>query len=86
MVGELLVGVGSILKRLEMETDFYSFVGKIGKVLEVLTDLHVLALLIINVTKSPSHKFSSSERYTFIRRLYRLIEFFAGLITPLAKK
>jgi hypothetical protein len=69
-----------------METDFYSFVSKIGKVLEVLMDLHVLALLIINVTRSPSHGFSGSQRYTFLRHLYRLIELFAGLITPLAKK
>jgi len=69
-----------------METNFYTFIDAIGRVLEVFMDLHVLALLIINVTKSPSRKFSSSERYTFFRHLYRLIELFAGLITPLAKK
>jgi hypothetical protein len=69
-----------------METDFYKLIDGAWKVMETFANLHVLALLIINVTRSPSHKFSSSERYTFIRRFYRLIELFAGLITPLAKK
>jgi hypothetical protein len=69
-----------------MEIDFHSFVSKVSHAIELLTDLHVLALLIINLTKSPAGSFSSSERYTFTRRLYRLIEFLAGLITPLAKK
>ncbi len=69
-----------------MGIDFHSFVSKARHVVEVLTDLHVLALLIINLTKSPTGSFSSGERYTFTRRFYRLIEFLAGLITPLAKK
>jgi hypothetical protein len=69
-----------------MGTDLHAFISKVGHVLQIIMDLHVLALLIINITKSPPTSFSSGEGYTLIRRLYRLIELLAGLITPLAKK
>ena len=54
--------------------------------LDVLVNLHVIALFIINVTRSPGKEFSVSNSYTSANRLYRLLEFLAGLITPLAKK
>lgn len=70
-----------------MQTEFHTWVVRISHILEILTNLHVLALLIINTTKTPSRAaLASDEGYSFIRHIYRLIELLAGLVTPLAKK
>jgi hypothetical protein len=69
-----------------MEFDLHTIITKVGHILEILTNLHVLALLIINTTRTPQRTFVPGESYSFIRRIYRLVELLAGLVTPLAKK
>jgi len=64
----------------------HNFSKTFGGVVEILMNLHLLAILIINVTRTPKDAFSEKTSYTSINRLYRIIEFLAGLITPLAKK
>jgi hypothetical protein len=41
--------------------------------------LHVLALLVINTTKTPKSNF-------MISKIYKMLEILAGLLTPLAKR
>ena len=72
-----------------MEIDLHTLITRVGQIMEIIMNLHVLALLIINTTKSPQRPprpLSSNKGYAFDRRVYRLIELFAGLITPIAKK
>ena len=72
-----------------MGTNIHSWITSAVHVVEILTNLHVLALLIINTTKSPQkppRPMAANKGYAFERRIYRLIELFAGLITPIAKK
>lgn len=64
----------------------HNFSKVFGEVVEILMNLHLLSLLIINVTRTPKDAFSEKTSYTSVNRLYRIIEFLAGLITPLAKK
>lgn len=64
----------------------HSFSKTLNAVVEIVMNLHLLALLIINVTRTPRDAFSEKTSYTSISRLYRIIEFLAGLVTPLAKK
>lgn len=64
----------------------HNFSKVFGEIVEILMNLHLLALLIINVTRTPKDAFSEKTSYTSVNRLYRIIEFLAGLITPLAKK
>ena len=54
--------------------------------MEIILNLHLLAILIVNVTKAPRDEVSALGSYTSVNRLYRIVEFLAGLITPLAKK
>jgi len=63
-----------------------SFSKSLHNFTEIILDLHLLAILIVNVTKSPKDEVSALGSYTSVNRLYRIIEFLAGLITPLAKK
>jgi hypothetical protein len=63
--------------------DFSNFLGDFT---QIVVDLHVLALLIINVTRTPREHLKSEAGYTFFSRLYRVIELMAGLVTPLAKR
>jgi hypothetical protein len=58
----------------------------VGDIVQIILDLHVLALLIVNFTETPRRTLADSQRYTFVKRLYRFIELLAGFITPLAKK
>ena len=64
----------------------HNFSKALAEIVEIIMNLHLLALLIINVTKTPRDVFSEKTGYTSVKRLYRIIEFLAGLITPLAKK
>jgi hypothetical protein len=45
----------------------------------IICYLHVLALLIINTTKTPKSNFMMSKAY-------KMLEILAGLLTPLAKR
>lgn len=58
----------------------------VGDIVQIILDLHVLALLIVNFTETPRRTLVDSQRYTFVKRLYRFIELLAGFITPLAKR
>jgi hypothetical protein len=53
---------------------------------QVILDLHVLALLLINVTETPRRQLRDSARYSTVKPFYRVIELLAGLITPRAKQ
>lgn len=64
----------------------HSFSKALSSLTEIILNLHLLAILIVNVTKSPKDEVSELGRYTSVNRLYRIIEFLAGFITPLAKK
>ena len=52
---------------------------------DILTSLHVIALLIVNVTKTP-YADKDLGSYTAVNKVYRVIEMMAGLITPLSKR
>ena len=58
----------------------------LSSIMEIILNLHLIAILIVNVTKTPKDEVSALGSYTSVNRLYRIIEFLAGLITPLAKK
>lgn len=45
----------------------------------IISYLHVIALLIINITKTPKSNL-------LMNRIYKLLEILAGLLTPLAKR
>jgi hypothetical protein len=64
----------------------HNFSKTLSSVMEIILNLHLLALLIVNVTKTPKDEVSALGSYTSVNRLYRIIEFLAGLVTPLAKK
>ena len=69
-----------------MPNNLHTVFSHLNIIIEIILNLHVLALLIVNVTRTPGHASSDSEGYSFIGRMYRLIELLAGLISPLAKK
>jgi hypothetical protein len=52
---------------------------------DILTSLHVIALLIVNVTRTP-YSDKDLGSYTTVNKFYRAIEVMAGLITPLSKR
>lgn len=64
-----------------MNLPFPATLGDVKTFLEVLIDLHLVAMIIVNTTKSPE-----SPKSTSINFSYRLIEILAGLVTPLAKR
>jgi hypothetical protein len=69
-----------------MLDNLHKFFSHLNIITEIVLNLHVLALLIINITRTPGKVFDAPGRYSLIGRMYRLIELFAGLISPLAKK
>ena len=77
--------LGWVQKKITME-HIHSFSKALNSLVEIIFNLHLLAILIINVTKAPQDEVSALGSYTSVNRLYRTIEFLAGLITPLAKK
>lgn len=64
----------------------HNFSNFFEDVVNILINVHLLALLIVNVTKAPRDAISTKSGYTSVNRWYRIIEFLAGLVTPLAKK
>ena len=64
----------------------HAFSKTLSSLMEIILNLHLLAILIVNVTKAPRDEVSALGSYTSVNRLYRIVEFLAGLITPLAKK
>lgn len=69
-----------------MPNNLHMVFSHLNTIIEIILNLHVLALLIINITRTPGKAFNASGSYSFIGRMYRLIELLAGLISPLAKK
>lgn len=57
----------------------------IKTLLEILVNLHVVAIIIVNLTKTPKAEHGEAP-IKLLHSVYRLIEVFAGLITPLAKR
>jgi hypothetical protein len=62
-----------------METHFHLFAQSLQDFSTIVVHLHVIALLIINVTKTPKSGVAAN-------RIYRTLEMLAGLLTPLAKR
>jgi len=60
--------------------------GHIQNITDVILALHGLAIVIINLTTTPKSKWDSTLVQFFLSKLYRIIEVFAGLFTPLAKR
>lgn len=69
-----------------MSDGLHQLSTNINDVVQLLINLHIIALFVINLTHSPRQVLQSSESYTYLKRLYRVIELMAGLVTPLAKK
>lgn len=57
----------------------------IRTLLEIVINLHIVAVIVVNLTKTPKVPKDGSS-IEFFGSLYRLVEIFAGLITPLAKR
>lgn len=58
----------------------------IEDITKILVNVHILSLFIINLTETPRRAWDATEGYTMSRRFYRIIEVFAGIVTPLAKR
>ena len=69
-----------------MNDTFHEFARYLADLTEILVNMHIIALLIINVTESPRRALGNVEGYTKLKKMYRLIEVLAGLVTPLAKR
>jgi hypothetical protein len=78
-----------VLDQLQKEmnyTSIHSVSQALGDLTQIAVDLHVLAILIINLTRTPQEKAKGGVGYTALSRVYRVIELIAGLVTPLAKR
>ena len=64
---------------LTMSKQLHLFAQSLQDFSTILVHLHVIALLIINVTKTPKSDGAAN-------RIYRALEMAAGLLTPLAKR
>ena len=62
-----------------MEKHIHQFAQELSDFSTIVFHLHVFALLIINVTKTPNPN-------SALNRIYRALEMLAGLLTPLAKR
>jgi hypothetical protein len=62
-----------------MEKHIHEFAQELQDFSTIILHLHVLALFIINVTKTPKSN-------PYVQQIYRGLEMFAGLLTPLAKR
>ena len=62
-----------------MEKQLHLFAQSLQDFSTIVIHLHVIALFIINVTKTPKSDVVSN-------RVYRALEMMAGLLTPLAKR
>jgi hypothetical protein len=62
-----------------MEKHIHEFAQELQDFSTIIVHLHIFALLIINITKTPAGN-------TRINRVYRGLEMMAGLLTPLAKR
>ena len=62
-----------------MEKHIHEFAQQLQDFSTIILHLHVLALLIINITKTPQSDATANK-------IYRGLEMLAGLLTPLAKR
>jgi hypothetical protein len=62
-----------------MEKHIHEFAQGLQDFSTIILHLHVIALVIINFTKTPTTN-------TVVERVYRGLEMLAGLLTPLAKR
>ena len=62
-----------------MEKQLHTIAQSLQDFSTIIVHLHVIALLIINVTKTPKSD-------VVVNRVYRALEMMAGLLTPLAKR
>lgn len=69
-----------------MEKGIHAFASILQDLVGIFVNLHLLAVLFVNVTTSPSEPVEESSNFVDAKRLYRLIEIFAGLITPYSKR
>ena len=64
---------------LNMEKPIHEIAQALQDFSTIIVHLHVLALFIINITKTP-------QSNATLNRVYRGLEMMAGLLTPLAKR
>jgi len=62
-----------------MEKHIHEFAQGLQDFSTIILHLHVIALVIINFTKTPTTN-------TVVEHVYRGLEMLAGLLTPLAKR
>ena len=62
-----------------MEKTVHTVAQVVQDVTTIVVHLHVFALFVINITKTPKSS-------PVVRQIYRGLELFAGLLTPLAKR
>lgn len=60
----------------------HNLVQYIKDLTDIIIALHALAIVIVNITTTPK----AAAAPNLVNKVYRLIELFAGLITPLAKR
>jgi hypothetical protein len=64
---------------LKMEKHIHEFAQGLSDFSTIIFHLHVFALVVINLTKTP-------HTSATVNRIYRGLEMLAGLLTPLAKR
>jgi hypothetical protein len=62
-----------------MEKQLHELAQGVQDFSTIIVHLHIVALFIINVTKTP-------QSNAIANRVYRALEMLAGLLTPLAKR
>jgi hypothetical protein len=63
-----------------------NFTQHVKNLAEVITALHVLAVVIVNVTRTPKVFSRTRVSSGVVPRGYRVIELLAGIVTPLVKR
>jgi len=63
-----------------------NFAQHVKNLAEVITALHVLAVVIVNVTRTPKVFPQTRVSSGVVPRGYRVIELLAGIVTPLVKR
>lgn len=69
-----------------MLDDIHAFSAALKDVIDIVVNLHLMALVFVNLTKSPDPSSPKPVSAVDTSKLYRLVEIFAGLVTPAAKK
>lgn len=53
---------------------------------EIVTAVHLVAMLVTNLTPTPKDDAAVGTAGVVLRRVYRAVEILAGIVSPLAKR